>query len=338
MSARRSLPPQEVPHDLAALLCRLRDEEDPLLNLALAAARSKGWRTPALAATIDMRSSAVSKRVERARRMAREAILEIPGPPDRPADPDGEAAEPGPEEQERAIELALQEQVAARAHRLARAAGLSPEDQEFAEAVERALRETKILGDIPLPQRQQLTLDGKQLTPDKIAQLRSWQLIASRVNGAMAKDHPDRAISEKFSAELNRLIEQDGLTAYYLARVLHVTHRAIDSRLERHQFRVPCPSVAGTASGEYHARKIGDPGEGARRIPAELRERLQQAWLRSQDGDPAALQAAVRLARKSGFTMASIAQALPKAPAGEGAPRRHVGLMELERLLERASS
>ena len=45
---------------------------------------------------------------------------------------------------------------------------------------------------------------------------------------------------------------------YYLARELGVTHRAITSRLERHGYRTPCPSVRGTPSGMYRGHKIGE--------------------------------------------------------------------------------
>lgn len=220
MPARRSLPPQGVPDEFAALLRRLHDDEDPLLNLILAAARDAGWRTPALAATIDMRAAAVSKRVERARRAVREPGLSI------------------------------------------------------AESNARALRRLALDITVPAPHQPQVTLDGKQLSTRDIAQLKQWQAVSAKVNGAMPPEHQSRRVSEQFSAELNRLITQDGFTPYYLARVLGVSHRAITSRLERHHFRVPPPSVAGTPSGEYRNRKIGDP-------PSELSP-ADQAWVDAQ--------------------------------------------------------
>lgn len=199
-SAPRSLPQQEVSEEFAALLRRLHDDEDPMLNLVLAAARGAGWRTPALADTIGLRPAAVSKRVERARRALREQNL----------------------------------------------------------TVEQAMRQQLPAAVVPAPRPLQVTLAGKQLPDAQIAQLKQWQLTASRVNGAMPTNHPARRVSERFSAELNRLTGE-GFTPYYLARVLGVSHRAITSRLERHHFREPCPSVAGTPSGEYRNRKIGDP-------------------------------------------------------------------------------
>lgn len=211
MQARRSLPLQGVPEEFATLLNRLHDDEDPLLNLVLAAARSKGWRTPALAETIGLRASAVSKRVERARRQVR-----------------GEQTSMTAAELQKAIDKAMARH----------APGL----------------------DVPRPQQLQVTLDGKQLPAAAIAELKEMQEVSARVNGAMGKEHPSRRVSEQFSAKLQRYVDE-GFTPYYLARVLDLSHRAITSRLERHHFRTPCPSVAGTPSGEYRNRKIGDPVE-----------------------------------------------------------------------------
>lgn len=148
---------------------------------------------------------------------------------------------------------------------LATALGLNP--PAVSKRIERARRRgddpalTARLAGHPIPEPPQVcaTRDGQQLDDAAIAELRQMQLVASRVNGAMSSQHPDRRVSEQFSAELNRLVTQEGFTSYYLARVLDLTHRAITSRLERHLYRDPCPSVAGTPSGEYHNRKIGDP-------------------------------------------------------------------------------
>lgn len=115
--------------------------------------------------------------------------------------------------------------------------------------------------DIPDAPRIQAMIDGKQLEQDKIDELLEMQRIAAKVNGAMPADHPSRRVSEALSEELNRLVTVEGFSPYYLARVLGRSHRAITSRLERHHFRDPCPSVAGTPSGEYRNRKIGDPVE-----------------------------------------------------------------------------
>jgi hypothetical protein len=203
MESRSSRPPQlqGLPEEFAGVLRRLRDADDPRLNLVLAGARKAGWHTPTLAATVDLGAAAVSKRVERARRALRNA------------DP---------------VATALMREI----------------DRDIS---------------IPDPPKRRVTLDGKQLPEPDIARLKQWQLTASRVNGAMPAGHPDRRISEKLSRELQRLIDEEGFTAYYLARVLGLSHRAVTSRLERHHFREPCPSVAGTPSGEYRNRKIGDP-------------------------------------------------------------------------------
>lgn len=172
----------------------------------------------------------------------------------------------------------------------------------------------------PVPQVH-ATLDGKKLSPDEIRRLSEMQAIASRVNGAMPAGHPDRRVSEQFSDELAELIEHQGLTPYYLSLVLGVSHRAITSRLERHHYRTPPPSVTGTSSGEYYGRKIGDDGQGALRLTPEQRTELREAWAKLAD-----LLAAgplrppvrrrnqlVRLLRTyldQGFTLANLAQAM----------------------------
>lgn len=201
MESRRSLSPQEVPEGFGALLRQLRDDDrSGVLNALLAACRTQGWRTPSLAKALQMNPPAVSKRIERARRQARNN-------------------EPG--------------------------------WRDVAAEVEKV--------EIPKAPQVQAMIDGKQLPDDKIQELLQMQRVAARVNGAMPADHPSRRVSEALSQELNRLIAEEGFSPYYLARVLGRSHRAITSRLERHHFRDPCPSVAGTPSGEYRNRKIGDP-------------------------------------------------------------------------------
>lgn len=112
---------------------------------------------------------------------------------------------------------------------------------------------------VPAAPRVQAMIGGRQLPQQKIDELLAMQQVARRVNGSMASDRGERRESEKLTAELHRLITEEGYTPYYLARVLGRSHRAITSRLERHHYRDPCPSVAGTPSGEYRNRKIGDP-------------------------------------------------------------------------------
>jgi predicted transcriptional regulator len=273
MKARRSLSPQEVPEEFAALLRRLHHDDDPLLNTVLAASREHDWRTPTLASVLEMNPPAVSKRIERARRAVR--------------------AEWG-----------------------------TVSNAETAEAIRKIVDQYPEI-QIPDAPRVQAMIDGKQLAPGKIDELLAMQRVSEKVNGAMPAEHPSRRVSEHLSDELNRLITEEGFTPYYLAQVLGRSHRAITSRLERHHFRDPCPSVAGTASGEYHSRKIGDPGEGVRRIPPELRDLLRAGWdAVEQGGDPAGLHRTMRLLLDSGFTKASVAQAL------------HVGNAALERQVQ----
>lgn len=175
-------------------------------------------------------------------------------------------------------------------------------------------RLTAALAKIPIPDppKIQAMINGQRLDAPSIARLKRMQLTASRVNGAMPAGHPDRRVGEQFSAELNRLVTEENFTPYYLARVLGVSHRAITSRLERHHFRDPCPSVAGTASGLYFGRKIGDPGQGAPRLTREERAELRALWRSVQD-EPAArakLAAALRGYLREGFTLANLSQTM----------------------------
>lgn len=274
MDARRSLAPQEVPQDFAALLRGLHDMEDPLLNVLLAGARTHGWRTPSLARALGMNDAAVSKRIERARRWAREA---------------------------------------------------QATDEGYARVAEQAA--TVVIPEAP---KVPAMINGKRLPADQLEQLRAMRLVAAKVNGAVKAGDPRRVTSEKFSAELDRLINQEDYSPYYLAKELGLTHRAITSRLERHHFREPCPSVAGTPSGEYFGRKIGDPGVGAPRLPRAERDELRRLWRFSTEpvwtvdrGGVAAalgagqvgqleqrLRAAVHGHLDDGYTLANLAQAM----------------------------
>lgn len=254
MESRRSSVRQEVPDALAQQLRALREADSPQLNIVLAAARSLGWSTPALADALDMNPPAVSKRIERAR---------------------------------------------------ARLVDFRPGHPEILATIDEF--------GIGKPVKIRATLEGKQLAPEKIAELRHVQQQASRVNGAKPVGHPDRRISEEFSAELNRLIEEEGFSPYYLASVMEISHRAITSRLERHHMREPCPSVAGTASGVYFNRKIGDPGQGAPRLTREQRAELRQLWqayTANRAGARAPLATALRRYLKRGFTLANLAQTM----------------------------
>jgi hypothetical protein len=166
---------------------------------------------------------------------------------------------------------------------------------------------------IPEAPKTHAMIDGKQLDAEKIAALREMQLIASRVNGAMPVAHPARRVSEQYSAELDRLVSKEGYTPYYLSKILGISHRAVTSRLERHHFRDPCPSVDGTPSGIYFNRKIGDVGQGAPRLSAEQRAELRTLWQAYSDGKRGSR---TRLAGKltgyleHGFTLANLSQTM----------------------------
>jgi hypothetical protein len=182
---------------------------------------------------------------------------------------------------------------------------------------------------IPAPIPVRTMAGGRQLSPVRIAELQGMQRVASKVNGAMPVGHPDRRVSEEFTGELRRLIDDEGYNQAYLAAVLDISHRAISSRLERHGMRNPCPSVAGTASGIYYARKIGDPGQGAPRVTREQRAELRLLW-QAYLADPR--DARQPLARKlreyldRGFTPANLAQTM-------STKQRRVRYRELQEVL-----
>jgi hypothetical protein len=171
---------------------------------------------------------------------------------------------------------------------------------------------------IPAPPKIRAMLDGRQLSPDKIAELKAMQLAASKVNGASKRDDQSRQVSKDFAAALHQLIDIEGYSPYYLAGVLEITHRAITARLERHGFREPCPSVAGTPSGVYFNRRIGDPGVGAPRLTSEQRAELRGIWANAlEPTDEVARHAArLHLAERirehlaDGFTLANLSQAM----------------------------
>lgn len=285
MTDRPGPPLQEVPEADAKRLRALKAQDNPLLNALLDAYRGKGWPAASLAAALEMNKPAISKRIERARRLAARAAPELQGLTSEQA------------------EVATWE--------------FQQHQQE-----QRRIRQAVELSVIPAPPpRPRAMIDGRQLPAEVISDLRRMQRIASRVNGATPKNHPSRRISEQFSEELHRLVTDEDVSEYYLAEALSVTPRAVTSRLERHHFRDPCPSVAGTTSGVYHDRRIGDPGVGAPRLSAEARTALRTAWAELHDdtrawqpGERTAavqdLQDAVRAHLADGFTLANLAQSM----------------------------
>lgn len=271
---------QEVPDTLAEMLRTLHAQDDPMFNSVLAAARSKGWRTPVLASVLQMNPPAVSKRIERARAGVASQISA-------PA-----LDELAPEERDRAVAL-------------------------YKSAIDAELRQRAAEYEIPDPIPTRAMIDGRQLSPERIAALRGMQQVASKVNGAMPVGHPDRRVSEAFSIALARLIDEEGFTPYYLAGVLGISHRAVTSRLERHRMRAPCPSVDGTASGVYYGRKIGDPGQGAPRLSRDERAELRELWQRYATAAPSVrrrrqqeLATKLREYTERDFTLANLAQTM----------------------------
>ncbi len=173
---------------------------------------------------------------------------------------------------------------------------------------------------IPKAETKHVMADGKYLDPKDIAELKRMQARASKVNGALPAGHPDRLLSEALTDELHRLVDQEKISPNYLSKEMGVSHRTITSRLERRGWRRPPPSVAGTASGRYHNRKIGDPGEGARRLTREQRAELRQLWLayaepgllsdRAVQTRRDALVGKLRDYVEAGFTLANLAQTM----------------------------
>lgn len=225
--------------------------------------------------------------------------------------------------------------------------GLDPQERDRISAqhrvaVDNELRRRTGKHEVPDPISVRATIDHRQLPPSQIAALRGMQRIASKVNGAMPPGHPDRRVSEDFTAELARLIDQEGYTPYYLAGVLGITHRAVTSRLERHRMRTPCPSVAGTASGVYFNRKIGDPGQGAPRLTAAERAELRGLWQAYTDdkrGAKTALATKIDEYRGRGFTLANLAQTMStkQMRVGYGALQAAMGEARAGRWVRSAS-
>lgn len=271
MKQPRNRVPQEVPTGFANKLREMRDHQDPRLNAVLARARANGWHTATLADVLGMKITALSKRIERAEPTPRETFarqtlrsvarkMTESGRADVGSALHGLAEDYDPVRklddaaemlrslgtENRRVRTALRNLEKAREYEPAPRASI--DSNEVPEPIE-----------VPEPRRIQAMMNGQRLPLTEVERLLGMKEIASRVNGAMPADHPDRRISEAYTAELAQLVSKKGFTPYYLAKELGVTHRAITSRLERHGYRKPCPSVAGTPSGQYRGRKIGEP-------------------------------------------------------------------------------
>lgn len=303
MTTHTSAPAQTLPTPFAERLQSLRDVDNALLNVMLAAARDVGWHAPALAAGLQMKAPAVNKRVQRARKNEAEARN-------------------------------------ARSLRRATRGGSSDALQAWGRIQARVQEYERVRAalareDIPRPPEVHAMANGKRLDADRIAQLRRMQQVTSRVRGSTPADHEDREVSKQLAALLHQLNTVEGYSAYYLGKVMGVSTRAVTSRLERHTFRDPCPSVDGTASGRYFGRKIGDPGIGAPRLDRQQRQALRALWsqYRVLDG-PAReraheqLVAGLRKHLNSGFTLANLAQAM-------STPSRRIRFNELRAVLAR---
>lgn len=262
MQKPRNLVPQEVPPTLAATLRQMRDEHDPRLNAVLAKARTMGWRTATLAGVLGMEPSACSKRIERSHPLSREAFI-------RQAIRDAaQVMETGKSlrkadklralvfahDAERSLDRAMVTLGTTHTPATEQARGLLVRATQYVPQPAPDISDVEI----PLPAKIPTTMSGKRLAADEIEQLRQMHRTASRVNGSVPSDDPARKVSVEFTKKLVELIDERKFTPYYLAKVLGITHRAVTSRLERHGYRQPCPSVRDTPSGVYRGRKIGE--------------------------------------------------------------------------------
>lgn len=73
-------------------------------------------------------------------------------------------------------------------------------------------------------------------------ELRAMHAIARTVNGGTLSNDPRRQVSVNFTACLARLVEQ-GYSIKEISRVLGIHRFAVTSRLARHGYREPCPSL-----------------------------------------------------------------------------------------------
>lgn len=112
-------------------------------------------------------------------------------------------------------------------------------------------------GKIPKPPE----VGGMTISDTDTRRLRAMRRIASRVNGSMAADHPSRGVTEQLSREINELVtrEHNPIPISHVAKMLGISPRAVTSRLERHHFRPPPPSIADQPKAYYRKRKINDP-------------------------------------------------------------------------------
>lgn len=284
MQQPRNILPQEVPAKFANQLRKMQRTGDPRLNAVLAAARSKGWRTAALAQVLNINPTACSKRIERAEPPTADAIartnLMIAA---------AKMAEIGNLEiaenlQSQAESSFPREALSGAAEELAKLDATRRPVRTARRAVERAMAYSQPdradVSAISIPEppvRPAATMNGSRLSRKEVDDLVALKEQASKVNGAtpavaevggVEVKHPLRKASEEYTARIWELISKRGFTPYYLARELNVTHRAITSRLERHGYRRPVPSVRGTPSGVYRGRKTGEPEKAGTVAPA----------------------------------------------------------------------
>lgn len=99
-----------------------------------------------------------------------------------------------------------------------------------------------------------MTDSADMITPEVADELRAMHAIARTVCGSTPVDDPKRQVSLEFTEALAVLVEQ-GVTVYRLAKVLGIGHQAVYSRLARHGYRAPSPSLA---HAEYRATTIWD--------------------------------------------------------------------------------
>ncbi|MEX3101203.1 MULTISPECIES: hypothetical protein [unclassified Streptomyces] len=99
-----------------------------------------------------------------------------------------------------------------------------------------------------------MTDSADMITPEVAEELRAMHAIARTVNGTTPIDDPRRKVGEEFTEALRVLVDQ-GVTVYRLAKVLGIGHQSVYARLARYGYRRPSPSVA---HKRYRATTIWD--------------------------------------------------------------------------------
>lgn len=86
--------------------------------------------------------------------------------------------------------------------------------------------------------------ETKHVPPELVAEAKQLHVRARRVTGRTPAHHPDRKAGVELTALMWRLIQQDGITMYRVAKDLGLSPAAVGLRLQRYGYVKPMPSVA----------------------------------------------------------------------------------------------